>query len=415
MGDTATESVELGANAARYAEVSADERAATVGQLAALLAATHAELLDVIAAVDACGDWEADGASGSVPWLVGQVGIARRTATEWVRVATALMALPALRDAYAQGMLSWDQVRPATRFVTPADDAQHAAMLPGYSAAQIELMARQRRPISIAEANDAHANRGFSWRRDHRRGGYAYRGFLSFDQGEAINVALDRHAESAGPDPATGAWAPIATRRADALHDLATRRLGADPAPDRATVVIHADAAVVDGDQPGNGFLGEIAICQGSVLRALCDARVEVALHGAAGATVGVARASQQIPAWLRRQIHWRDGSCRFPGCERQIRQIHHITHWATGGETNADNLVGLCWLHHHLVHEGGWNILGDPEHEIAFIRPDGRHLYSSPQPLLGHVRRRIATTTRTHFGRTSASDPAPRRGPPAT
>ncbi|MDZ7677584.1 MAG: DUF222 domain-containing protein [Acidimicrobiales bacterium] len=399
------EPIVLSPGAARYAAMSAEERLVAVQQLAAVMAATHAELLDLVAAVNAERDWADDGATAVAPWLVGQIGLARSNANQWVRAAEALQDLPELRGAYAAGELSWDQVRPATRFVTPDDDAEQAARLPGHSAAQIALMARQARPVSDDEANDAHAARSFRWRRDHRRGGWVYGGFLPFDQGEAVNQALDSIAETWGADPDSGSWAPIATRRADALHDLATRKLGSASAPDRATVVIHADAVVVDGETPGNGFIGDLAVCHSGVMRSMCDARVEVALHGPDGATVGVARASQQVPWWQRRQVHGRDIVCRGFGCDRKIRQIHHIHHWSNGGETNLDNLVGLCWEHHRLVHEGGWTIEGNPNGEITFVSPDGRRrLRSRPQPLHPKVRtqlRRIAED----WGATTGAD----------
>ncbi len=397
MGQTmpvaTTESVEngLSANAARYAEMAPEERLVAVQQLAAVIAATHAELLDVAAAVDAEGDWADDGATGLAPWLVGQIGLARSNANEWVRVAQALQVLPSLRGAYAAGELSWDQVRPATKFVTPDDDRDQAGELPGHSAAQIGFMARQRRPVPDVEANEAHAARSLSWRRDHRRGGFVYRGFLPFDQAEAVNVALDQVADGWGPDLTSGAWSPAEVRRADALHELATRRLGSASAPDRATVVVHADASVIDGETPGNGFIADVAVGHSGVMRALCDCRVEVALHGPDGATVGVARATQQIPWWLRRQVHHRDQTCRGFGCDRKIRQIHHIEHWSRGGQTNLDNVVGLCWEHHRLVHEGGWTIEGNPNREITFISPDGRRrLPSRPQPVHPKVRAQL-------------------------
>lgn len=372
----------LSANAAAYAAMSPEQRLEAIEQLGALLSATHAELLDVVAASVACGDPSLDGAVVPSAWLVGRLGLARKNADEWFRVAMSLQSLPALRAAYAAGELSWDQVRPATKFVTPDDDADQAARLPGCSAAQIALLARQARPIDDADANDAHARRELRWTRDHKLGGFVYRGFLPFDQGEAVNVALDSIAETWGADPDTDRWAPIAQRRADALHELATRKLGSASAPDRATVVIHADADVVDGDMPGNGLIGDVAVGRSGVIRALCDARVETALHGPDGTTVGIARASQQIPYWLRRQVVARDITCRGFGCERKIRQLHHIEHWAEGGETNADNLVGLCWPHHRLVHEGGWHIEGNPEGEITFVSPDGsRRLRSRPAP----------------------------------
>jgi hypothetical protein len=407
----------VSSNTQGYLDRPAAERAEAIGQLSALLAATHAELLDVICAAEVAGDWVTDGATGPAPWLVGHLAVAHPTAKEWLRVADALQDLPALRHCYAAGALSWDQVRHATKFASSVDDSELAERLPGLSASQIALMARQARPISDHDANEAHANRGLSWRADHRCGGYRYRGFLPFDQGAAVNAAIDRHAERAGPDAATGEWDPIGRRRADALHDLATRALGADPDPDRATVVIHADAKVIDGEIPGNGVLRDVAVCQSTLMRSLCHARVEVALHGPDGATVGIARASQQIPTWLARHIGLRDHTCRFPGCERQIRQIHHITWWSKGGHTDADNLCGLCWAHHRLVHEGGWNIEGNPVGELTFVSPTGdRRLTSRPQPLHQATRRRADPARRRRragpsSGMASRGDPDPPSG----
>src|SRR5690606_18354825 len=84
----------LSPNAAIYADATPDERLDTIEQLTGLLAATHAELLDVVAAAEACGDWELDGAVAPAPWLVARLGLARRTADEWVRVSAALQDLP---------------------------------------------------------------------------------------------------------------------------------------------------------------------------------------------------------------------------------------------------------------------------------------------------------------------------------
>src|SRR5690606_7577983 len=123
------------------------------------------------------------------------------------------------------------------------------------------------------------------------------------------------------------------------------------------------------------------------LLRLLCDAPVECALHDGSGRTVGIGRARRTVPGWLARQVRRRDTTCRFPGCERPIRQIHHIRHWARGGPTDLDNLVGLCWHHHDLVHDGGWRIEGDPEAELTFESPTGRRVGSRPQPLRPEVR----------------------------
>jgi hypothetical protein len=49
------------------------------------------------------------------------------------------------------------------------------------------------------------------------------------------------------------------------------------------------------------------------------------------------------------------------------------VHHWVDGGETNVDNLVLLCWRHHHLLHEGGYRIRRDYQGDLYFLRADGR------------------------------------------
>ena len=358
------------------------ERAEAIEQLGALLCAVQAELVDVVTASDLEADGLIDGATGTAAWLMALLEVSRHTANEWVRVGAALQALPEIRAAFAAGSLSWDQVAPATVYATLEDDTDLARDLPGHTAGQIAALARQHRVRTKRDGRRTQANTRFGWRRDDEHDGYRYHGFLPADQGARLNATLEREAERLGPDADTGTWAPFPQRAAQALVGLADQAVADDLDPQGAMVVVHADAEVIDGLAAGNGTIGDIPIGRHSILRCLCDGQVEVNLHAADGRTIGIGRTSQAVPRWLRRQITQRDGSCRFPGCERAIRHRHHITWWSRGGPTNANNLVGLCWWHHHCVHEGGWTIQGNPDRELTFQSPHDRQLHSKPKPL---------------------------------
>jgi hypothetical protein len=107
-------------------------------------------------------------------------------------------------------------------------------------------------------------------------------------------------------------------------------------------------------------------------------------LEGPEHEPVGIGRRSRQVPGWLWRVLWRRDQGCRFPGCERQRWiQNHHIRHWTNNGPTDKHNLVLLCWHHHHLVHEGGWQLSGDPDSWLDFISPTGNIVTSLPPPPL--------------------------------
>ena len=151
----------------------------------------------------------------------------------------------------------------------------------------------------------------------------------------------------------------------------------------------------------GNGSTADgMQVALDTGRRLLCDSAIEAQVDGPDGTCVGVGRTQRNPPRWLRRRIHRRDRDhCRFPGCGRRIRQIHHVEWWHRDhGPTDSWNLVGLCWQHHHLVHEGGWTIAGNADGELTCTSPHGRALTSRPPPLLRATRRRINEITGLDF-----------------
>ena len=58
---------------------------------------------------------------------------------------------------------------------------------------------------------------------------------------------------------------------------------------------------------------------------------------------------------------------------------MHHIVWWTNGGPTILVNLLPLCETHHHLVHEGGWNLTMTPDRTVTWTRPDGSTWITHP------------------------------------
>ena len=97
--------------------------------------------------------------------------------------------------------------------------------------------------------------------------------------------------------------------------------------------------------------------------RLACDCSVTPILRGVESHQVEAGRATRVISPPMRRALHARDKTCRFPGCDVPAAWTdgHHIQHWADGGPTATWNLVLFCRRHHMRFHEGGWTLqMGD-------------------------------------------------------
>ena len=108
-------------------------------------------------------------------------------------------------------------------------------------------------------------------------------------------------------------------------------------------------------------------------------------LEDRAGNALGLGRMSREPPAWMIRQVRYRDRECRFPGCgARRFTEAHHVLWWRHGRPTDLENLLLICSFHHRLVHEHGWSVRGDPDGTLRWIRPDGTRYRAGPSPGAG-------------------------------
>jgi hypothetical protein len=52
--------------------------------------------------------------------------------------------------------------------------------------------------------------------------------------------------------------------------------------------------------------------------------------------------------------------------------QIHHVTWYSLDGLTDIDNLIPICNRHHHLAHEGGWQLHLAANRSLTATQPGG-------------------------------------------
>jgi hypothetical protein len=82
-----------------------------------------------------------------------------------------------------------------------------------------------------------------------------------------------------------------------------------------------------------------------------------------------------------RRALRGLYSGCAVPGCTARFDHctIHHVIWWRHGGPTDLANLLPLCSKHHHLVHEGGWQLKLTPDRVLTITLPDGREMTTGP------------------------------------
>jgi hypothetical protein len=342
----------------------------------ARLCAASAGLLEAIAALEEADTWSEDDETSLSCFLAARLGERAATAREWVRVARRLRDLPKIREAHVSGVLSWDQLRPLTRFATPEKDEQLSIEAPDMTVPQLYREARRHEKERRKRAESDHQIRSADMRWDEDGRGLQVEAWLPGEQGARFEQAVRQRAQEIETDNA--ALDPHGARLADALEELVTSSGAGESA---ATLVVHADAKVLTGQtEPDAHHMAEtesgVQLPQDAIRRLACDAKVEWVLE-ADGRPLGIGRRGRMVRGALRRAVLHRDGAmCAVPGCERKSwLHAHHIDHWADGGPTNLDNVVTLCSAHHRRVHEGGWTIRGKPGRDLRFHDPGGRVL----------------------------------------
>jgi Domain of unknown function (DUF222) len=113
-----------------------------IARLAARLnVATH-RMLACIRAFDQAEGWHRQGAQSCAHWLTWRIGIDPGAAREKVRVARALGGLPEIDRVFAEGRLSYAQVRAVTRIATSQNEARVLEVALAATGAQLERICR---------------------------------------------------------------------------------------------------------------------------------------------------------------------------------------------------------------------------------------------------------------------------------
>lgn len=340
----------------------------------------HRDVLLGLPEVERSEVWRVDGARDVAHWVSMRYGVSMWKAQRWVAASHALPSLPRIAEALASGVLYLDKVVELTRFATPEDEGSLVAWAQRVSATAVRERGDMLGRRSRGEIAEVDRERRVEWWYTDEGRRFAMEAELPAADGAVVARTLDRLARKIPVMPGEDDAAFASARRADALVAMCGARIAADADPDRATVVVHAQADGLVAGTHGAEIEGGPAIHPETVKRLLCGSRMQVVVETEGGDVVQLGEMTRTAPAWMLRQVRYRDRGCRFPGCgSRRFTDAHHITWWRNGGRTSLENLVLICSFHHRLVHEHGWTIERSSSGDVGWRRPDGTAYATGP------------------------------------
>jgi Domain of unknown function (DUF222) len=206
--------------------------------------------------------------------------------------------------------------------------------------------AHERRQLFISECGDM----------------YRIDGWLEMSAGAMVRAAIESLAQRLGPDD----YRKAPQRRADAITEMAEHG-------GRAQVAVHTTIEGLKGEvgAAASELQDGMPISSVTVQRLACDGVLHRVLK-ANSMVIDVGRAKRTAQPAQWRGLKARYKTCAWTGCDRPIgwTQAHHLDAWAAGGKTDLQKMIPLCWHHHRLVHEGGWQVLKAGS-RLEFVPPD--------------------------------------------
>ena len=370
---------------------SVNELATEICTLAGHINAANHRFLMLVAEFDRRKGWSDGATQTCAHWLNWKCGIAMGAAREKVRVARALENLPRISAAMASGSLSYSKAREITRIGNPANEEYLLMIAEHGTAAHVERLVRAYRrcqeAAELSRERRQQQSRKVTFRYDDD-GSLILICRLPAEAGARVMKALDVAVEGLPvyadvPAGTSKQVVPYSQRRADALACIAESFLAHDvlesPGADRQQIVVHVAAETLRSGSAGCcGIEHGPSIPAETARRFACDASVVALVEDEDGEPLNVGRKTRIVSAPLRRLLTARDKGCCFPGCANaRYIDMHHIKHWANGGETKPSNLVSLCRFHHRAVHEEGFEVRVLDDGALRFVRPNGEAVES--------------------------------------
>ncbi len=347
----------------------------------------------VLARWDAQKCWKPSGAKTGAAWLAWKQRVPISVGRERMRHARALLALPAIEDAWAAGDIDRSHVttllgarNQRTKDVFDGDGHEHLLGIAlefgcvGFKAA-CDRWSMVVDPDGAEQGADADRTARAVHLAQSFRG--MWHGKMTLDpvSGDIVDSTLQMIETELFEQDWAEAKARLdreptivdlartpAQRRADALVEMATRARTAPPDGRRPaplfTVVVGLDTL----KGPILELFNRTVITPGTAAQHLTEADVERIVFDPPSRVVDVGAQRRFFRGALRRAIEVRDRTCFHPSCDEvpQRLQVDHIHDASKGGQTTQDNGQGGCG-HHNRWKDLHPDLGGDCDADPAF------------------------------------------------
>jgi Holliday junction DNA helicase RuvB len=336
-----------------------DEVKQRIGLAYAAAGLKHRVVAFYLADVDERGLHKLDGCRKAAQWAAARFGMSRREARDLLAAGKALMDLPKIDRAFAEGKLCWSKVRELIRVAVPEHEEKWLDLALRLHTDELHLQ------VQLSKPGQPPRNP------DDRKGLPEIRLNLNatmppdvYAKWEQVRRMLTDQAGKSMRE-----WECL-----DALFELALGCKPEDAARDTGcsyTVVMRTateeeDATVEteDGPVPVDPVTAEMLACNAGVC---CDHDHD---H----------EADRRVPPHLRRKVLNRDNrKCRCCGTPHSLH-VHHIIPWSKGGRTRMKNLITVCRNCHALIHAGLILLVGDLR-SCEFRTKEGLNLHGPSAP----------------------------------
>jgi hypothetical protein len=311
----------------------------------------------------------ADGYRSIVDWVAARADISHRTSRSICWTATRLADSPEVERQLAAGEITFDRAEQVARL--PRD---HRDQHQSYDIAQLRRLVAHHRRLTPRREKENATDGFLNFQSSLDEAATQFWGELPGIDARLVEKAVDQRADEVLESEA---GLGVARRRALALVAICQDSLysSGSPGDSPATeVVVTVDArpAARDGGETGVAVLNGPRIGRRALEEIFCNGVVDVVGIAEDGTPLSLGRRSRTVSRKLRRCVLARDMGCTVDGCPSNYRlEVHHSEPWYRGGATNADNLVTLCWYHHHVaVHQEGLQIVRIGQSRVRLKRP---------------------------------------------